>query len=162
MKRNDYLVIAVIVIAIALILTYEFTQNQRGAIPTSFTLNNRTYALTAYAATPKALENGLMNATVTNGTFMLFYFGQQPGMYPFWMKDTYSPLDIIWLNYSSATGLARVVYIANATPCISYSPNQGNCTIYTPTAYANYVLEARAGFVQRSGVNLGSELRLNS
>ena len=75
------------------------------------------------------------------------------------MKDTYSQLDMIWLNYSNSTGMAKVVYIVNATPCASYSPDQSGCVIYTPTAYANYVLEAKDGFVRMSGISLNGSVR---
>ena len=151
MKEKDYLVIAVILVAMVLVILYLSNfGDQQASVPSAFRFGNRTYKITAYAATAKAQEKGLMNATVTNSTFMLFYFGK-PHIYPFWMKNTYSPLDIIWLNYSNSTGIARVVYIVNATPCIDYDATQNNCTIYAPKAYANYVLEARAGLPTKLG-----------
>jgi uncharacterized membrane protein (UPF0127 family) len=99
-----------------------------------------------------------MNATVTNSTFMLFYFGQ-PGIYSFWMKDTYSQLDIIWLNYSGSTGMAKVVYVVDAPPCVNYSSDQSGCRIYTPSSEANYVLEAKAGFAERNNMTVGSSIK---
>ena len=165
MKKSEYIIAVIAIAAILLVFIYEFDSprstplnQQSGGIPTSFELNNRTYAITAYANTSIEREKGLMNATVTNSTFMLFYFGQ-PGIYSFWMKDTYSQLDMIWLNYSNSTGMARVVYIVNATPCSSYSADQSGCMIYTPTAYANYVLEVKDGFVDRSGISLNESVR---
>ncbi len=128
--------------------------------PSSFSVNGKTYAITAYENTPTQREMGLMNATVTNSTFVLFHFPQS-GIYPFWMKNTYSQLDIIWLNYSSSTDTANVVYIANAIPCASYSKNQSNCVIYTPNSSANYVLEAKGGFAKSNDVQIGSSLKFD-
>ena len=147
----------IVVLVIASVVIY-LAGNNSGPRPVSFQINNRTYQISAYAYTAKSQQKGLMNATVTNTTFMLFYF-KTPAIYYFWMKDTYSPLDIIWLNYNSSSQSARVVYIANATPCVSYSPNQTNCKIYNPGGYANYVLEAKAGFAQASGMSVGSNVK---
>ncbi|MGI0100433.1 MAG: DUF192 domain-containing protein [Candidatus Micrarchaeaceae archaeon] len=124
----------------------------------AFAVNGNTYRISAYAYTQSQQEKGLMNSTVTNSTFMLFYFGKH-GIYPFWMKDTYSQLDIIWLNYSAATHIARVVYMVNATPCIDYDKSQANCAVYIPTAYSNYVLETKSGFVNSENISTGTELR---
>ncbi len=156
-KRGLVLLLAIAAIALALSY-YYLVYGQGDHVPQSFVVNNSTYQITAYEHTSQQLEQGLMNVTVTNRTFALFYFGE-PGIYPFWMKDTYSQLDMIWLNYSQSTGMGMVVYIANATPCADYDSNQTNCIIYTPTAYANYVLEAKAGFVQQNQIRVGTSIR---
>lgn len=125
--------------------------------PTSFTFNNSTYKFTSVATTLQQLEQGLMNTSVTNSTFELFVFPVK-SVYPFWMKDTYYPLDIIWVNGSTVT------YIVNAIPCSSYSPNQTACILYNNYStgrYANYVIEAQAGFVNRTGMTVGSKVQIN-
>jgi uncharacterized membrane protein (UPF0127 family) len=161
MKRK-YVVLVLLVFGIFISAFYVATNlNSSSGTPTAFVLYNRSYGITVYESTTQQLEKGLMNATVTNSTFALFNMGS-PGIYPFWMKDTYYPLDIIWLDYNQSTRLASVVYIANATPCVSYSANQTDCIIYTPTAYANYVLEAKAGFAEQEGIGIGTKLRLIS
>ncbi|MDE1871688.1 MAG: DUF192 domain-containing protein [Candidatus Micrarchaeota archaeon] len=156
MKRASYIFAATAIVVVAAAAAYIFyNQGQR---PVSFQVNGNTYRITSYAYTEAERATGLMNATVTNDTFMLFRF-DNPGIYPFWMKDTYSPLDIIWLNYSSTDGTAKVVYIANATPCIEYSSSQDSCIVYTPRSEANYVLEARAGFAKANDMTAGTEIR---
>ena len=73
---------------------------------------------------------------------MLFVFqGMYP--YPFWMKDTKIPLDMIWMDDSR-----RVVYIASAVPPCLKDP----CPTYTPTEPALYVLELNAGEAKRIGL----------
>jgi uncharacterized membrane protein (UPF0127 family) len=160
-KRSSVLIIIAIIAIIAVAAAAYLPHNNTKQQPSSFILNGKSYAITGYASTQAQQEKGLMNATVTNSTFMLFYFGQ-PGIYPFWMKNTYNSLDIIWLDYNSTTKAARVVYFVNATPCVSYSPNQTNCAIYTPNSYANYVLETKAGFVQQNNVGIGTDISFQS
>ncbi len=143
---------------VAAILVYSVASGLDAAnVPSHFSVNGHTYAITVYEHTQAQLEKGLMNATVTNSTFALFYLGK-PGIYPFWMKNTYYSLDIIWVNYSKENGYGRVVYIANAIPCDSYSGNQTACTLYAPNSYADYVIEAQSGFSKRNGVAIGSRI----
>lgn len=177
MKTWSTVVIIIVLIAAALVVL-EYTLQQPPAtkatsgettapqvtsiatpanIPTQFTIGNKTYDFTGVATTLQEQEEGLMNATVTNSTFELFVF-THPAIYPFWMKDTYYPLDIIWINGND------VVYIVNATPCVSYSPGQDNCTIYNnynEGYVADYVIEAQAGFANRTGIRIGSNIFIN-
>src|SRR5215208_6354176 len=69
-------------------------------------------------------SQGLMyRDRVPEGTGMLFVF-PEVGEYPFWMKNTIVPLDIIWLDEQR-----KVVHVAHdvppckADPCPSYLPN---------------------------------------
>lgn len=96
-----------------------------------------------------------MNKHVTNTTTMLFafpYFDR----WTFWMYDTNTSLDMIWLN---ATGNSvRVVYLVTAAqPC--YSNPSDNCMKYTPTLEANYVIEAKAGFAAANGILVGTSIQ---
>lgn len=66
---------------------------------------------------------------------MLFIF-ESESVYPFWMKNTLIPLDMIWMN-----GEGKVVYIKkNAEPCTTMM-----CPSINPSAEARYVLEVNAG-----------------
>lgn len=145
-----------------LLLAYSYFFNNTTAttstVPVSFTVNNETFNFTSYALNMTEAERGLMNATITNRTFMLFAF-HNSSIYQFWMKNTYTQLDIIWINADDGTG--RIVYIANATPCIEYSTNQTNCEIYTPASVANYVIEAKAGFVKAYNVSDYEDVTFN-
>jgi len=96
------------------------------AVPSSFTVNGRTYSF-AYTATNQAQwQEGLMNKAVTNTTTMLFAF---PYFSPwqFWMFDTPTSLDMIWVNATGSSG--SVVYlVASAPPCMT---SDSNCLLYT-------------------------------
>jgi uncharacterized membrane protein (UPF0127 family) len=65
---------------------------------------------------------------------MLFVFDTM-GIYPFWMKNTLIPLDIIWLDDT-----LHIVDSASMVPCVN-----NTCPIYTPIAPARYALEITAG-----------------
>ena len=85
---------------------------------------------------------------VPEGTGMLFAF-PQVGDYPFWMKNTLVPLDIIWLDEQR-----RVVHVAHDVPPCKADP----CPSYPPNANAKYVLELAGGQAGKHRVENGITL----
>ena len=80
---------------------------------------------------------------------MVFLFPQS-GEYPFWMKNTLIPLDLIWLDDQKRIAhIARDVQPCKADPCPSVPPG----------ANARYVLEVAAGVAARHGLANGQTLR---
>ena len=70
---------------------------------------------------------------------MLFIF-DTVGIYPFWMKNTLIPLDIVRLNETY-----KVVYIQHdTTPC-----EADPCASYNPVAPSKYVLELNGGVTEK-------------
>ena len=123
-----------------------------------FTVNGKAFDISMVAANDSAREKGLMNATITNATMMVFVFPVS-GIYPFWMENTYSNLDMIWLNVSGSTG--KVVYLVqNATSCVGKTLGWCENSTYTPTADADYVIEAKAGFARANNITVGTAVRL--
>lgn len=106
------------------------------------------------AMTDTERERGLMyRDRLDLGNGMLFVFDSD-GIYPFWMKNTLIPLDMIWLD-----GDGKVVYIyKNARPC----EEEDECSNIIPPDSARYVLEINAGEADRIGLKEGDELILNS
>lgn len=95
-----------------------------------------------------------MNKKVTGDTTMLFAFPRFD-YWHFWMYDTNTSLDMIWLNATG--GSARVVYLVTAAqPCYV----SGSCAMYASPAEANYVIEAKAGFAAANGVSVGTVIHL--
>ena len=115
-------------------------------------MNGKTFAFTYVATTQQERQVGLMNKQVTSATTMLFAFPYS-SQWTFWMYDTNTSLDMIWVNATGASG--RVVYVVTgAAPCFN-SYGYG-CPTYTPTAPANYVIEAKAGFAAANGISTGT------
>ena len=99
------------------------------------------------ADTPEETAQGLMNRkTLAKDHGMLFIF-DGASQRAFWMKNTYIPLDIIFIGADKI-----ILYIAeNATP-LSETP-------IAPQVQTQYVLEVNTGYVTTNGLNVGDEVR---
>ena len=100
------------------------------------------------ALTPEIQAKGLSGrATLPEDQGMLFIF-ENPGRYPFWMKDMNFPIDMIWLDEN-----LNVVYIKkNALPesypeCFGTDKN------------AKYVLEVISGFSEKNNLKEGDQAK---
>lgn len=155
--RNSRNLIAIGLIALLLIIAAYITLGTSGSVtspvPSAFTVNGKTYAFTYTATNDAQREAGLMNKQVTNTTTMLFAFPAM-GTYGFWMSNTNTSLDMIWINATGSTG--RVVYVyADARSCTS------SCQTYYPSSPANYVIEAKAGFAEVNGIKVGTQIQFS-
>jgi uncharacterized membrane protein (UPF0127 family) len=102
------------------------------------------------AADNETRAQGLMfRDRVAEGTGMLFLF-TETGDYPFWMKNTLVPLDMIWLDDQK-----RIAAIIPDVPPCKADP----CSSYPPNAPARYVLELGAGEAKKHGLAVGQTLR---
>lgn len=90
------------------------------------------------ADTPALHREGLMyREYLEPSTGMLFKFKNE-GYPAFWMKNTYIPLDVIWISANK-----KVVDIQTLPPCQSEP-----CPVFNPRGKAQYVLELNAGAFQ--------------
>ena len=105
------------------------------------------------AKTQAEQEKGLMfRQKLDENKGMLFLF-QKEGEYPFWMKNTLIPLDIIWINDEH-----KVVFInENSQPC----PVIGECPLINPGVSATYVLEINAGLAKKYWVKIGDDIDIS-
>ena len=95
------------------------------------------------AATPAAREKGLMNRSrLAAGKGMLFVFPGS-GMYPFWMKNTLIPLDLIWIDEHW-----QVIGVSRMQPCGRERSRTNDCPLFYPPAPVRYALEVNAGEAQ--------------
>lgn len=105
------------------------------------------------ADTEPVRERGLMfREQLAPNEGMVFVFPAS-GYYPFWMKNTLIPLDMIWLD---ARG--RVVSIAQSVPPCKADP----CPSYPPDGNATYVIEVVSGFARQHGLKAGDVVKLES
>ncbi len=96
--------------------------------------------------TPETRAQGLMfREYLPADEGMLFIF-EEEFIYPFWMKNTLIPLDMIWINSDF-----EVVHIyENAEPC-----EEDPCPSIDPGVPALYVLEVNAGKAREIGLSVG-------
>ncbi len=101
------------------------------------------------AETSEKHQKGLMfREYLDQNAGMLFIFEEEE-IYPFWMKNTLIPLDIIWINKDK-----EIIYIeenvppCKADPCLSYSPNKE----------ALYVLETNANLAEKYSFKEGDKI----
>jgi uncharacterized membrane protein (UPF0127 family) len=98
------------------------------------------------AESPSQRMQGLQRRrTLDADAGMLFVF-DAPSITGMWMKNTYIPLDMLFLNE-----VGRIVAIAENTQPMSLQPIQ-------PPEPAKAVLELNAGTVARLGVTLGDRV----
>ncbi len=103
------------------------------------------------ADTEEERTQGMMfRPRLPEGRGMLFVFPES-AFWPFWMKDTYMPLDILWLNEKREV----VELVRGARPAVGqlHPPRFGG------TVPARFVLEVPAGFAERHGVKKGARAR---
>ena len=98
-------------------------------------------------------EQGLMYRDhLADDHGMIFVFVQD-GLYPFWMKNTLIPLDMIWLDANK-----NVVFVASNVPPCKADP----CPNFGPgTTPAHFVLETASGVAAKHGVAIGKPLRFD-
>ena len=106
---------------------------------------------TEIAADDATREQGLMyRDQLADDRGMIFVFAT-PGLYPFWMKNTLIPLDMIWIDRDR-----KIVFVASNVPPCKADP----CPNYGPgNAAGLYVLETAAGVAAKHGANPGAALR---
>ncbi len=105
------------------------------------------------AKTSLEKSNGLMNVKFMPENEGMLFLYDAPGRHSFWMKQTFIPLDMIWLNSDK-----RVVYIEHsAAPCL-----QSPCPSYLPDVNtAKYVIELNGGWARKYNLNVGDIVNLN-
>lgn len=102
------------------------------------------------AATEDLRAQGLMfRDQLRPATGMLFFFAED-GEYPFWMKNTHIPLDMIWIDSNK-----KIAHIAHDVPPCKID----DCPNYPPHAIARYVLEVAAGVAKQHHLKNGDSLQ---
>ena len=140
MKFGIAVLVVVVVIAILLLQKQE-TESEVCFDATCFSVE--------VADTPLEREKGLMEReNLDRNAGMLFIF-ESEGHYPFWMKNTLIPLDMIWIDEDK-----EIVFIyENALPC-----DEDPCTVISPSGNAKYVFEINGGLTSKKGIVVGQKL----
>jgi hypothetical protein len=102
------------------------------------------------ALSPEERTMGLMfRDSLAADAGMLFVFAEDD-RHPFWMKDTFIPLDLVWLDARGTVVDVR----AGVQPC-----RRDPCPSYRALADSRAVLEVNAGFAARHGLAAGARVR---
>lgn len=105
------------------------------------------------ANTSDEREEGLMHRqSLPENHGMLFVY-EDAGPRSFWMKNTYVPLDIIFVAPNGT-----VLNVEHATPG---PEDEGDLDSYRSDGDAQYVVELERGFANRTGVKAGTKLEFN-
>ena len=104
------------------------------------------------ADTPKEREIGLMNRhSLGTGQGMLFIFEEAAEGITFWMKNTFIPLDMIFVNDR------KVIFY------IEENVQPHDLTARGPkTGKTKYVLEVNAGEVEKNEIEVGDRLAISN
>ncbi|MEK6908606.1 MAG: DUF192 domain-containing protein [Nanoarchaeota archaeon] len=98
--------------------------------------------------TPQDMSRGLMFREQLDENKGMFFVFEREGNYPFWMKNTLIPLDIIWISESGI-----IVDIKEAFPCES-----DPCPSINHIGVTKYVLEINKGLSSKLGINVGEKV----
>lgn len=161
MEKNfrDGLIIS-LVVAITIVSATSYSNSSigesqlSGADATVYTGEENFSIDLEIADTPEERLRGLMyRRSLEENHGMLFIFPEEKKR-SFWMKNTYIPLDIIYLNENKT-----IVDIDLADP----QPNtsEENLKLYPSEKPAKYVIEMNQGFSENNSVDVGDRVEWN-
>jgi hypothetical protein len=110
---------------------------------------DKTRVTVEIARTPDERARGLMFRKELADTAGMIFIFDEPGSYPFWMKNTLIPLDMIWLDADQ-----KIVWVAHSVPPCKADP----CPSYPHDGHALYVVEVNSGFAKQHKLKTGERL----
>lgn len=146
-KKLLFLISIPVLVILALLMTGKVNKNKINMV----CFGNHCF-LAELAESRAERERGLMfRKSLDSDKGMLFVFEEEEE-YPFWMKNTLIPLDMIWINENK-----EVVFVSkNVQPC----EGENHCLSINPNKKAKYVLEINAGSVKEAGIEIGDKVDL--
>lgn len=148
------LAVAVLLLAIGFLIVIEIRKTEEvDSGQVTMSIVGEEFKLEV-ADTPTLRARGLMGRSVLGENEGMLFVFDRSGIYPFWMKNTLIPLDIIWMNDKG-----EVVYIKkNARPCENIV--EALCRAILPRKIARYVIELNGGIAAKLGVQPGDPIKL--
>jgi uncharacterized membrane protein (UPF0127 family) len=136
--------LAIIIIAFAVIFFQDTIQTKKTICFSS------TCIKAEIADSPRERAQGLMyRYSLSEDEGMLFIFETEE-KHAFWMKNTFIPLDMIWIDKNK-----KIVDIKTTQPC-----QTNNCETFIPSGKAIYVFEANAGFAEKNNIKIGDDVEI--
>jgi len=100
-------------------------------------------------------EKGLMFRERLDENSGMFFIFENEDMQSFWMKNTFIPLDIIFIDSN-----LKIINIEQAVPC-SDTGDDYNCKNYYSKSPTKYVLEVNAGFCEKDNIKTGDYVQID-
>jgi uncharacterized protein len=148
MKHGKAILFFVLVIALAALAGWFSVAGFNKKSGTEVCFKQNCYKV-ELALTPAQQEQGLMFRKSLDKDKGMFFEFDRDGIYPFWMKNTLMPLDIVWIGPDK-----KIVFIsADTRPCVN-----DHCVSIDPGKDARYVLEINAGETVRINAKVGDEV----
>lgn len=122
---------------------------------TKLKIKNKTYTLEIAKTTAQKSKGLSKRQDMCSSCGMIFVYTFEQ-ILPFWMKDTYLSLDLIWLDQEG-----RIVHLEKTIPPESKN-DQGDYRLYTPPIQAQYVIELLAGQIDHLHLKTGDLIDLSS
>lgn len=161
---NYKYILTFIFVSILLIAFYQFKSSDTKSTPgQNKTQETNSYTKRAFindkeifleiADTEELRRKGLSGRkSMPQNAGMLFVFDKE-GYYPFWMKDTYFPLDFIWINNDK---------IVDITQNVPFSPGleTNNLPLYVSKVPADKVIEVNGGVAESLNSKVGDTVKI--
>lgn len=150
MKRLPVVISIIFIFAALLTLLTLKNLAFKGTKTSTLTNNSHKIAVTI-ADTEATRTQGLSNIKLLpEDSGMLFIF-PQPGIYPFWMREMYFPLDFVWILDNKVIDLTRNVPAPVELEDL-------DLPLYQSVTMADKVLEINAGAIEKLGIKLGDTI----
>lgn len=161
-RRGIFLTLFVIILLSAL---YSFADKQNisenreqtsSAVTVTSSVGQFSYDV-ELARTETERAKGLSNREVLAPNAGMLFIFDTPGEYGFWMKDTFIPLDMIWISESK-----HIVHIEkNVQPSSDLTTYSNEINSEDGSDAALYVLELNAGEAEKNLFAIGDEVLIN-
>lgn len=149
-KLNNWLLVIISLVIIGLVWVGLKLQSNCRSV--NITLPDNYVISATIAATPWQRTIGLSGReSLATDRGMLFLFNE-PGIYPFWMKNTNIPLDIIWVK-------DKIIVDVASLPA---ETTNETTPFHTPQVAADSVLEINVNQAKHHGVSIGQRLTWNT
>lgn len=142
-------VIAAILILIITLIVLNRPQKKLWSKNLGLTINNQGYYLEVAQDTLQRSKGLSGRDELCSNCGMLFVF-ENEGIYPFWMKDTHIPLDIIWID--SDDKIVKIATVLETNSEKNYSNEQP----------AKYAIELNANEVFKLDLKIGDTIPISS
>lgn len=135
-----------IIVIITVIAIINFFLSKPSLETINIDIGNQSFSL-EIAKTLAQKSGGLSKRKTLCDTCGMIFVYQKEWIYPFWMKDTLVPLDIIWVNKD---------YIV--VDIIQGKPN--DLKILKPKDISQYIIELNANMAQNLNLKIGDKIKI--